>query len=301
MITVLALGTIAAVLLSSSESDPLSLDSSCREWLDAGESEQAALLRSQEPDASHQRRAISARCERHEAEDVAAAMTASTSLPAAFEHAFRRATANRFELRWAQPGPCEPAELGAGCDLRLSFVSGSKPASRRGYTARFTGDPTECVLATLTPRGEWKGSPAGGVSPPEALSFQLADPAARKSKSSPCDPIRSGFIGTWEGDVESDYDDGSSSSVEIRLTIDRLVAGAESGTAEATAEDTDCEGLLILEGGSGDTARFSYEETNTEECVDSSRIELTLDADDSMSYTETASTFVSRGTLTLSP
>lgn len=105
------------------------------------------------------------------------------------------------------------------------------------------------------------------------------------------------LAGLWKGPAVIRYESGDSDPFNQTIEIDSLNLGAVSGYSEALQGSTTCHGPLTYEGVSEGWYRFSAEEQNVDECIDSSEVELRLDSSGGMAYRETTEVSVSTGRL----
>ncbi len=103
--------------------------------------------------------------------------------------------------------------------------------------------------------------------------------------------------GLWKGEAVITYNDGGSDPFEQTIHIDSLVPGQVSGSSEAIQGSTICHGPITLQGMSEGWYRFSSEEQNKAECIDSSVVELMPVSSSAIEYRETTEVSVSTGTL----
>jgi hypothetical protein len=103
-------------------------------------------------------------------------------------------------------------------------------------------------------------------------------------------------IGTWDGSAQITYDDGQTDSFTQTISIDSLAVGQQAGTSTAVQGDSTCTGPITLLSMRGTSYRFSYEETNTDECIDTSTITLRLNGD-RLDYRERTEVSISAGAL----
>lgn len=105
------------------------------------------------------------------------------------------------------------------------------------------------------------------------------------------------LAGLWKGAARIRYDSGDSDPFNQTIEIDSLNLGAVSGYSEALQGSTTCHGPLTYQGVSEGWYRFSAEEQNVDECIDSSEVELMLDSSGGLLYRETTEVSVSTGRL----
>jgi hypothetical protein len=127
---------------------------------------------------------------------------------------------------------------------------------------------------------------------PTATAVPSTEPTAAPS-SSDAAPLQ----GLWKGEAVIAYDEGGSDPFEQTIEIDSLVPGQVSGSSEAVQGSTTCHGPITFEGMSEGWYRFSSEEQNKAECIDSSVVELLPISSDAIEYRETTEVSLSTGTL----
>ncbi len=103
--------------------------------------------------------------------------------------------------------------------------------------------------------------------------------------------------GLWKGEAVIAYNDGGSDPFQQTINIESLVPGQVSGSSEAVQGSTTCHGPITYEGVSHGWYRFSAEEQNKAECIDSSVVELMPVSPGAVEYRETTEVSVSTGTL----
>lgn len=106
----------------------------------------------------------------------------------------------------------------------------------------------------------------------------------------------SGMIGSWSGDAQISYESGEVATFEQTIKIDSLRVGEVAGASTAVQGASTCTGPITLTGIKGQKYTFSYAETNTEECIDSSTMTLRREGD-LLNYKETTDTSVSSALL----
>lgn len=136
-------------------------------------------------------------------------------------------------------------------------------------------------------------APAPGPAP------DAADPAASAPEPDPprqqSGPVR---FGDWSGEARVLYEDGTRDAFTISFRVGAVEPGKVVGTAVTTQGETTCRGSLTSLGRVDGVFRFAYRESNTAECVASSRIWLTPRGDHRLAYKEVTDLSVNRGTLT---
>jgi hypothetical protein len=103
--------------------------------------------------------------------------------------------------------------------------------------------------------------------------------------------------GLWKGEAVISYDSGKSDPFEQTIQIELLVPGQVAGYSEAVQGSTTCHGPITFEGISEGWYRFSSEEQNKAECIDSSEVELMPVSSDALEYRERTDVSLSTGTL----
>jgi hypothetical protein len=115
-------------------------------------------------------------------------------------------------------------------------------------------------------------------------------PARPSSEAAPLE-------GLWRGEAAIAYDDGGSDPFEQTIRIESLVPGQVSGSSEAVQGSTTCHGPITFQGMSQGWYRFSAEEQNKAECIDSSVVELMPVSSSAVEYREATEVSLSTGTL----
>lgn len=127
---------------------------------------------------------------------------------------------------------------------------------------------------------------------PGAPAVPATEPAAAPPASDAA-PLE----GLWKGEAVIAYDDGSSDPFEQTIEIDSLVPGHVAGYSEAVQGSTTCHGPVVFQGISEGWYRFSSDEQNKAECIDSSVVELLPGSAGVLEYRETTEASLSTGTL----
>ena len=133
----------------------------------------------------------------------------------------------------------------------------------------------------------------------KASSQPSSNPAGREGSVASGGPASTdaSLSGLWTGDAVIRYDSGKSDPFTQTIRIDSLTPGVVAGYSEAHQGSTICHGPLVYQGPSKGWYRFSGEEQNTAECIDSSEVELMLDGSGGLNYRETTEVSVSTGRL----
>jgi hypothetical protein len=136
--------------------------------------------------------------------------------------------------------------------------------------------------------------PAEATAPPAATApvVPATEPAAAPPASDAA-PLE----GLWKGEAVITYDDGGSDPFQQTVQIESLVPGRVAGSSEAVQGSTTCHGPLTFQGISEGWYRFSAEEQNVAECIDSSVVELLPLPSGAIEYRETTEVSLSTGTL----
>lgn len=103
--------------------------------------------------------------------------------------------------------------------------------------------------------------------------------------------------GLWKGEAVIAYNEGGSDPFEQTIHIESLMPGQVSGSSEAVQGSTTCHGPITFQGISEGWYRFSAEEQNKAECIDSSVVELMPVSSGAIEYRETTDVSLSTGTL----
>lgn len=242
--------------------------------------------------------------------DLASAASAALApgLPAA--------APDRFELARTEPHPARRT------DPRLAAAA----FDDSGSSSRSHAKRNRLVLASLVLLAAGCAATALVLSsaqsdddPPHKAASQASDqqtpaPAASTLPGQPAsdqpgesgEPERSngghaqagdpGLVGSWSGNAQISYDDGGVDSFEQTITIDSLEVGEVAGTSTAVQGASTCTGPITLTTIKGRKYTFSYTETNTEECIDSSTLTLRREGD-LLDYSETTDTSLSSALL----
>jgi hypothetical protein len=104
------------------------------------------------------------------------------------------------------------------------------------------------------------------------------------------------MLGTWDGPAQITYDDGQTDSFTQTISIDSLAVGQQAGTSTAIQGDSTCTGPITLLSMRGTLYRFTYQETNIDECIDTSTLTL-RQRGEHLDYRERTETSISSGTL----
>lgn len=144
------------------------------------------------------------------------------------------------------------------------------------------------------------GSGGGNDSADAAKSSQAT---AKATTSTVTDTTSAGsgtseydVLGTWSGQAQITYDNGQTDPFTQTVSINSLVEDQQAGTSTAVQGDSTCTGPITLLSTRGASYRFSYQETNTDECIDTSTLTLRLKGD-RLRYRERTETSISTGEL----
>lgn len=121
-------------------------------------------------------------------------------------------------------------------------------------------------------------------------------PAGDTSTAAPPEEEMS-LEGLWKGEAVINYDSGESDPFQQTIQLESLRPGEVSGYSEAVQGSTTCHGAITFEDVSEGWSRFSAEEQNKAECIDSSEVDLMPVSADTVEYRETTEVSLSTGTL----
>jgi hypothetical protein len=172
------------------------------------------------------------------------------------------------------------AEVARQQELRAARAQAAQDARQSGRIAD---------LERKLQNADKAGSESGTT---QARSSSGPDPMGEQELPTP-EPL----TGLWKGAAVINYDDGGSDPFEQTIQIESLVPDEASGYSEAVQGSTTCHGPITFQGTSGNWYRFSAEEENKSECIDSSEVELLPVSPDVIDYRETTEASLSTGTL----
>lgn len=125
----------------------------------------------------------------------------------------------------------------------------------------------------------------------EATTSTVTDTTSASTGSSKYD-----VLGTWSGPAQITYDDGQTDPFTQTVSINSLAEDQPAGTSTAVQGNSTCTGPMTLLSIRGTSYRFSYQETNTDECIDTSVLTLRLKGS-RLDYRERTEASISTGTL----